>query len=106
MGNIARFLAAFVGMCGLALCNSARSIGRITTPGTSTEYTYLGSYEPKGITAGPDHSMWFLDGSSVLSVEPGSIERKDRGNALHCVVTAHSPGSPSVRYATPSVIFS
>jgi len=45
------------------------NIGRLTTSGVLTQYTYTGSLG-MGITSGPDGALWFTDGS-------GSVHRMD-----------------------------
>ena len=71
--------------------------------------------KPESVTSGtwaPGASsysyQWYLGRSAVAHATSDryTAPTKDRGKALHCVVTAHRPGYASGTYATPSVTLS
>jgi virginiamycin B lyase len=52
--------------------------------------------------------QWYLGGSTIAHATSDryTAPTKDRGETLHCAVTAHRPGYASGRYMTPSVTLS
>jgi hypothetical protein len=71
--------------------------------------------KPESVTSGtwtPGASsfsyQWYLGSSAIAHATSDSYTAptKDRGKALHCVVTAHRPGYASGKHATGSVTLS